>query len=111
MSEIINATYEGSGVIRLDRELEGVKPRERLTILVVPAPANKEVTAETVGLEGLRQHIGEFETHYSLKTPDFYARFLRGEMGDDRDFIVWAGLHELLQRMTAPTRPTVASNS
>lgn len=60
-----------------------------------------EVSIEKVGLDGLRQQIREFEARYSLETSEFYARFLRGEMGDKRDFIVWAGLHELLQRITA----------
>ena len=44
----------------------------------------------------LRQQLRVFETRYSLKTSEFYARFLRGEMGDEPDFIVWAGLKELL---------------
>ena len=106
MSEIINATYEGSGLIRLDREPEGVKPQERLMILVVPKPAGKELPFEKVGLDGLRRQIGDLEARYSLETSEFYARFLRGEMGDDRDFIVWAGLYELLQRTTVRSRPT-----
>jgi len=32
---------------------------------------------------GLRQQRQAFETRYSLETPQFYARFLRGEMGDN----------------------------
>ncbi len=101
MSEIINAIYEGNGLVRLEQELEGVAPQERLTVLILPDPANKEFSLEKTDLEALRQQLQSFETHYSLKTSDFYARFLRGEMGDERDFIVWAGLQELLQRMTA----------
>ncbi len=103
MSAIISAVYEGNGLVRLDREPEGVKPHERLTILVVPAPANKQLSSEKVGVEGLRQQLGNFESRYAMTTPDFYARFVHGEMGDDRDFVVWAGLHELLQRLAAHT--------
>ncbi len=71
------------------------------TVLILPEPANKEFSIEETDLETLRQQLQSFEMHYSLKTSDFYARFLRGEMGDERDFVVWAGLQELLQRMTA----------
>jgi len=110
MSEIISAVYEGRGLIRLDREPEGVRPQERLTILIVPAPAGKELAAESVGLEGLRRQLGDFEVRYSLKTQEFYARFLRGEIGDNRDFIVWAGLYELLQRMMTRPRPAMADS-
>lgn len=110
MSEVINAVYEGSGLVRLEREPEGIKPQERLTVLLVPVPAHKEFPVEEVGIEGLHQHLREFEARYSLETADFYTRFVRGEMSDHRDFIVWAGLHELLQRMTAHTQPAATGN-
>ena len=100
MSTIVNAVYEGEGLVRLEHELEGVKPRDRLTLFIVPAPARKVLPVEKSGLDGLRRQIQDFESDYSIKTREFYARFLRGEMGDHRDFIVWAGLYELLQRMT-----------
>ena len=101
MSAIISAVYEGNGMVRLEREPEGIKPHERVMLLVVPAPANKQLSAEKVGVDGLRQQLRDFETRYAMKTTDFYARFVRGELGDHRDFIVWAGLHELVQRMAA----------
>ncbi|MBU0511000.1 MAG: hypothetical protein KJ638_04770 [Chloroflexi bacterium] len=104
MSTIVNAVYEGEGLVRLEHQLEGVMPQDRLTLFVVPAPARKMLPVEKSGLDGLRRQIQDFESYYSLKTQEFYARFLRGEMGDNRDFIVWAGLHELLQRMTAHTQ-------
>jgi hypothetical protein len=105
MTQVMEAIYEGNGLVRLEREPEGVKPHERVTVLVVPAPASKEFKVEKLGLEGLRGQIADFEKRYRLKTPEFYARFLRGEMGDARDYIVWAGLYELLQRLTARQKP------
>jgi hypothetical protein len=110
MSEIISAVYEGNGLVRLSREPEGLKPQERLTLLIVPLPASQELSIEKVGLDGLRQQIQDFEARYALDTSEFYARFLRGEMGDARDFIVWAGLHDLLQRMTTHSqRPAIGN--
>ncbi|MFQ5813235.1 MAG: hypothetical protein ACE5I2_08625 [Anaerolineae bacterium] len=101
MPEVVSAVYEGDGLVRLSQEPERLRPQERLAILIIPIPARKEVPIEKVGLDGLRQQIQDFEARYSLETSEFYARFLHGEMGDKRDFIVWAGLHELLQRITA----------
>ncbi len=100
MPEVISAVYEGDGMVHLSQEPEGVKPQDRLTLLVIPVAARKELSTETVGLDGLRRQIQAFEARYSLKTSEFYTRFLHGELGDERDFIVWAGLHDLLQRMT-----------
>jgi hypothetical protein len=105
MSEIINAVYEGSGLVRLEHELEGIEPQERLLVLVVPITGDKTSTTEMEGLKILRKQLQEFEVRYSLKTSEFYPRFLRGEMGDKRDFIIWAGLQELLQRMTPQANP------
>jgi hypothetical protein len=102
MPEIISAVYEGNGLVRLNQEPKGLEPQERLALLIVPVPAGEETSVEKVGIDGLRQQIQDFEAHYALDTLEFYARFTRGEMGDERDFIVWAGLHDLLQRMTTP---------
>ena len=35
-----------------------------------------------------------FEEQYNMQTDEFYARFMRGEMGDGMDFIEWAGKYE-----------------
>ncbi len=110
MPEIISAVYEGNGMVRLSQELEGVNPQDRLTLLVIPVGARKELSIETVGLDGLRQQIQAFEARYSLETSEFHTRFLRGELGDERDFIVWAGLHDLLQRMTSYSQPSVVDD-
>lgn len=36
-----------------------------------------------------------YEDEYGMATDVFYARFMRGEMGDDLPFIRWAGRYEL----------------
>jgi hypothetical protein len=36
-----------------------------------------------------------FEEKFDLASDVFYARFMRGEMGDDLSFIKWAGRYEL----------------
>lgn len=104
MSEIIKAIYEGHGLVRLEQELEGVPPQAHLLVLVMTDP-NDTSTTQTNGLQALRGQLQAFETRYSMKTAEFYPRFLRGEMGDERDFIVWAGLQELLERMSPQPQP------
>ena len=36
-----------------------------------------------------------FEEEYHMASDVFYARFMRGEMGDELPFIKWAGRYEL----------------
>ncbi len=46
-------------------------------------------------LLGLLRQLVHFEKEYNLTSDVFYARFMRGEMGDEMDFIKWVGRYEL----------------
>ena len=48
------------------------------------------------GSLNLRIDIKAFEEKYRLSSQDFYQKFSQGEMGDDEDTIIWAGLVEML---------------
>jgi hypothetical protein len=43
----------------------------------------------------LLRELVSFEDKYNMATDVFYARFMRGEMGDKLPFIKWAGRYEL----------------
>lgn len=43
----------------------------------------------------LLRKLVSFEETFNMATDVFYARFMRGEMGDDLPFIKWAGRYEL----------------
>ncbi len=44
-------------------------------------------------LSSLRDLVA-YENEYDMGSDIFYARFMRGEMGDDLPFIMWAGQYE-----------------
>ena len=44
----------------------------------------------------LRVDLQAFEEKYQLSSAAFYRRYERGEMGDDEDMLVWAGLVEMM---------------
>jgi hypothetical protein len=44
----------------------------------------------------LRADLQAFEEKNRLSSEVFYRRYERGEMGDDEDFMLWAGLIEML---------------
>jgi hypothetical protein len=46
-------------------------------------------------LLSLLRQLVSFEQKYHLASDVFFARFMRGEMGDNMDFIKWAGRYEL----------------
>lgn len=43
----------------------------------------------------LLRELVSFEDKYNIATDVFYARFMRGELGDELPFIKWAGRYEL----------------
>ncbi len=43
----------------------------------------------------LMRELVAYETQFNMASDVFYARFMRGEMGDDMPFIKWAGRYEL----------------
>lgn len=46
----------------------------------------------------LRIEIKGFEEKYGRSTEDFYREFSRGAVDDREDYLVWAGLHEMLKK-------------
>ena len=44
----------------------------------------------------LRLDLDEYEEKYQLATRDFYQQFSQGNTDDREDYIIWAGLYEML---------------
>jgi len=45
--------------------------------------------------EELSEQLREYENKYGYSTIEFYRRFQNGELGDDDDLMMWAGLYHL----------------
>ena len=46
----------------------------------------------------LEKILHDYESKYSMKSEEFYAKYNRGELGDDRDYIRWAGYFVMAMR-------------
>jgi hypothetical protein len=58
----------------------------------------EQMVARDSAIENIVELIRDliaFEREYGMTSDVFYARFMRGEMGDDLPFIMWAGQYEL----------------
>jgi hypothetical protein len=42
-------------------------------------------------LASLIRSLVAYEQRYQMSSADFYARYRKGEMGDDADIVEWAG--------------------
>jgi len=38
----------------------------------------------------------KYETKYNMTSELFYKKIENGELGDDKDFVMWSGIYELL---------------
>jgi len=43
----------------------------------------------------LTRMLGEYERRYGYSTIEFFRRYSLGELGDDDDLMLWAGLYHL----------------
>ena len=43
----------------------------------------------------LSERLREYERKYGYSTIEFYRRYHNGELGDDDDLMMWAGLYHL----------------
>lgn len=44
----------------------------------------------------MQSAINKYEIKYEIKSDEFYQKLENGELGDDRDFVMWSGIYELL---------------
>ena len=50
---------------------------------------------KNVTLAELEERLEAFEEEFGLSSEEFFARYARGEMGDDSKVIGWAGTYRL----------------
>ena len=53
--------------------------------------AKPSVSHKELSLTQLEKILRDYESKYRMKSEEFYAKYNRGELGDDRDYIAWAG--------------------
>ncbi|MBM3236150.1 hypothetical protein FJZ31_07605 [Candidatus Poribacteria bacterium] len=68
---------------------------ERLLLLLDNA-VKSEINSIELGIKRASQKMKKFERKYKMSSEEFYNAFSNGELGDDFDFMEWAGEYELL---------------
>jgi hypothetical protein len=48
-----------------------------------------------LSFEQLSEKLRAYETRFGFSTIEFYRRFQAGELGDDPEMLMWAGLYHL----------------
>ena len=61
------------------------------------------------GLLALSRQLLSLEQQYGMTSAEFYARYKGGEMGDDMDFVRWAGRYRLYRELKTSTHQPASS--
>lgn len=93
------ATYEGNRIIKLNQDPEGFQQHQSVMVMVVPVPGEQKFEVQDVGLKGLEQFLTENEQRFGMSSAGFFERFSRGEMGDNPDYVLWAGAYEIYRHI------------
>jgi hypothetical protein len=48
-----------------------------------------------IGFKELSERLAEYEQKYGFSTIEFFRRYSDGDLGDDDDFMMWAGFYHL----------------
>jgi hypothetical protein len=57
-----------------------------------------ESTSPVDALIATVERLTRYEEKFGMDTPEFYTKFMQGEMGDAKDYIAWAGTYEIFLR-------------
>lgn len=60
-----------------------------------------------IGIARTQQQLQRFEQSFQRQTPDFYQEFQSGRLGDDVEYLKWAGEYETLLQLQADYRELV----
>lgn len=77
---------------RLEKILEQVEDQEIFARNIIAYQVSELKRA----IFNIEKDIVDFEEKYQMSTKAFYYRFKEGEAGDSEDFMIWAGLYEML---------------
>jgi hypothetical protein len=88
----LNLNIQAKTAKRLKKVLEFSKNEEAFAQGIIAY----QIAETKRAMLNLRMDLQAFEEKYQLSSAVFYERYERGEMGDDEDMMVWAGLVEMM---------------
>jgi hypothetical protein len=88
----LNLNIQPKTAKRLKKVLEFSKNEEAFAQGIIAY----QVAETKRAILNLRADLQAFEEKYRFSSEEFYRRYERGEMGDDEDYMLWAGLVEML---------------
>ena len=77
-----------------------IEPRDAQNVKsLVKLAVENELKILKAGVARTYRKLEELEKTYGMSSKQFYDKFKRGEVGDDFEYIRWAGEYETLQQL------------
>ena len=57
-----------------------------------------KIIKREVSRNRLEKILRDYESKYNMISYDFYTKYNKGELGDQRDFVMWAGYYVIVVR-------------
>ncbi|WP_271255149.1 hypothetical protein [Pseudanabaena sp. Chao 1811] len=77
---------------RLKKILSQVQNTEAFALNIIAY----QVSELQKGILNLRLELDDFERKYNMTSAEFHQSFSDGRLEDEADFMIWAGLYEML---------------
>ena len=66
---------------------------------LIQAALDHEVRLLKIGLQKTTRHLQQFEQRFGMESQDFYRDYQTGKIGDDMEYMKWAGEYETLLQL------------
>ena len=66
---------------------------------LVKSAVENELKIIGFGIDKTKKKLEQLEKKFGMDSVNFYKKFNEGKMGDDLEYILWAGEYETLQKL------------
>jgi len=77
-----------------------IEPQAATNVKVlIQAAVDNQLRIIEFGIAGTKAKLQELENRLGMDSEDFYRQFSEGKLGDDMEYIRWAGEYETLEKL------------
>jgi hypothetical protein len=85
--------------IKVLKELMEISGDDDVLIKTIEKLTQYKIEALKKDLREIKRKLLKFERKYKMKSSDFIKKFESGQLGDDADFMEWASLWDMAERV------------
>jgi len=76
-----------------------IKAKSANAIMLIRSALENQMMLIDFGISKTERKLKDFEREFGMTSRKFYEKFSQGKLGDDFEYMRWAGENETLQRL------------